>query len=646
MALMTKICAWCGKEFQTTSGTKKYCDDIHYDNCVICGKQYEVPKSMMSDPTRARTCSKECRRKLREATNLGKYGGVAPACSADIQAKMQQTTLERFGVAHAAQADVCKEKSKATCLERYGEEFYAQTEQGKARVVNQWQQPGYKDQVHEHTAATNLERYGVENTFQVQEFRDKAKTTMLEKYGVDHYSKTEEFRTALSELWADPEHKAERQSHITATVQERYGVSCALAAPEVRAKAKATLIEKYGVDNYLSSEEGQARWRATMQEKYGGVYSQTAEWKADRITDPKLVQNLMEFDADPAAYIQSHFAYKPSLKEVAATIGTTTDSVSIRAKRAKCTDLIAYVYSNMEHEVYQFLKERTYGLEIERNTKAIITPYELDIYIPKYKLAIECNPTSTHNSSINTFDRSAAPTAPGYHKMKSDLCEEKGIFLYHIFGYDWEHKKAVVKSMLINLIGESFSRCYARQTDIHQVDASEAFKFLDENHRQGGVHCKVRLGLYHKNTLVALMTFSKLRNSIGPKDSEAWELVRFCNKRNTRVVGGASKLFKHFIDMCKPTRVISFSDRAHTKGGLYQQLGFTEVARSSPNYVWVHEYTEKAYHRINAQKSNIKRFLQDETLDLTKSERELMISHHFLQVYDSGTITWEWRPQK
>ena len=44
------------------------------------------------------------------------------------------------------------------------------------------------------------------------------------------------------------------------------------------------------------------------------------------------------------------------------------------------------------------------------------------------------------------------------------------------------------------------------------------------------------------------MTFSPPRVNMGSKNhKQQWELVRFCNKLNTRVVGGASKLLKYFI---------------------------------------------------------------------------------------------------
>lgn len=135
---------------------------------------------------------------------------------------------------------------------------------------------------------------------------------------------------------------------------------------------------------------------------------------------------------------------------------------------------------------------------------------------------------------------------------------------------------------------------------------------MNENHRQGAANSSFRLGLYYHGELVSLMTFGKMRNTIGTSKNEdlsdCWELVRFCSKLNTSVVGGASKLFKHFVRTHEPTRIRSFSDRAHTRGTLYHKLGFTELRRCDPGYVWVDLYTDKAYNRYNTQKQNIKKF--------------------------------------
>jgi hypothetical protein len=80
---------------------------------------------------------------------------------------------------------------------------------------------------------------------------------------------------------------------------------------------------------------------------------------------------------------------------------------------------------------------------------------------------------------------------------------------------------------------------YARKCQLREViDTSIVRKFLNDNHIQGYSHSSIKIGLYYEDELVSLMIFGKKRKNM--------ELIRFCNKLNTNVIGGSSKLFKHF----------------------------------------------------------------------------------------------------
>ena len=356
-------------------------------------------------------------------------------------------------------------------------------------------------------------------------------------------------------------------------------------------------------------------------------------------------QAFHEFSTNPAKWIHDNYGDKhPTYFQICSRLNRPHSTVQQCIDRNNCSHLITKYVSTVEQEVTTFIRESLPDVVIQHNDRSVIKPKELDIYMPQLKLAIECDPTYTHNSSIGAHGEPPVPS--GYHKMKTDKCEQAGIFLFHIFGYEWAHKTPIIQSMICNLLGQNANRLYARKCEIKEVDAIISYTFLEDNHRQGGVHSKVRLGLYHEDELVSLMTFGKMRNTIGTgRDNleDCWELVRFCNKLNTSVVGGASKLFSYFVEKYQPSRIRSFSDRAHTRGNLYDRLGFKEVTRSGPNYVWVDVETDKACHRANAQKQNIKKFLHDDSIDLSKTEREIMVEHGFVQVFDSGTITWEWK---
>jgi hypothetical protein len=63
------------------------------------------------------------------------------------------------------------------------------------------------------------------------------------------------------------------------------------------------------------------------------------------------------------------------------------------------------------------------------------------------------------------------------------------------------------------------------------------------------------------------MTFGKSRFK------DEFEMLRFCNKKYLNIVGGASKLFSHFLnDHNEILEVISYADRRWSIGNLYTKL--------------------------------------------------------------------------
>ena len=597
---MKRACAYCGKEFETTSSRAKFCNDMHYGVCKVCGKQFSIPRSSLSNPPKC--CSKECANVAKRNDVVSRvYTSTCILCgeqfeSRSVNAKIcnKHTTAicqccgKEFNVTHTeilADKKTCSDE----CRYKLSVQSYKSRDQSKA---------------HAQQIQTMLDRYGVASTRQIPGVNERIADTKRKLYG-EHFEKITE--------------------KIQATTQARYGSPFLMQIQQFKEKSKQTCVQKYGVDNYAKS----------------------TKFLQQAIIDASKAEVYAEFKSDPKLFISSHFDAPPTLAALAAYCGVRDSSMGWLIVQLHLEDMIAYTFSKMEDEVYTYLQEISPELEIQRNTFKIITPYELDLYIPELKLGIECNPTITHNSTVPGFSNEDIPKSKDYHKMKNDLCDEKGIQLFHIFGYEWTHRKAVIKSMLASLLHVSAVKVHARRTKIVMLTDSECMQFLDENHRQGGAHSKIRLGLEYNNAIVAVMTFSNMRNTIGAtsQTNDCWELVRFCNKLNTNVVGGASKLFQHFVREYDPVEIRSFSDRAHTKGTLYQLLGFQYDHTSDAGYVWVNLKTDQAFSRNNAQKHNIRQFLKDDTIDLSQTETQIMADHGYVQVFDAGVKLWIWRKE-
>jgi hypothetical protein len=283
---------------------------------------------------------------------------------------------------------------------------------------------------------------------------------------------------------------------------------------------------------------------------------------------------------------------------------------------------------NMFNETEDTLKTfiKSLNLDIIENTRKIIPPLELDIFIPSHNIAIEFNGIYWHNELNKPSN---------YHLNKTIKCEEQGVKLIHIFEDEWLINQDIVKSRLKNILGLTENKIFGRKCEIRTVNNKESKIFLDDNHLQGNTNSSIRLGLYYNDELVSLMTFNKPRLGVG-KTYDGYELTRFCNKLDTNVIGAASKFLKYFINNFKPKTIISYADMRWSTGDLYDTLGFDKVSINKPNYWYV--IGNKRKHRFGFRKH----ILQKEGFDTTnKTEHEIMLERKIYRIYDCGTITYK-----
>ena len=123
------------------------------------------------------------------------------------------------------------------------------------------------------------------------------------------------------------------------------------------------------------------------------------------------------------------------------------------------------------------------------------------------------------------------------------------------------------------------------------------------------------------------MTFGKrpILNSL------EFELLSFCNKLDTSVVGCASKLLKHFIKHYQPKEIISYADRRWSQGNMYEQLKFKFIENTQPNWFVVKgKYRE---NRVNYQKHR----LVEMGYDKNKTANQILNENNMYKIYYCGT---------
>ena len=257
--------------------------------------------------------------------------------------------------------------------------------------------------------------------------------------------------------------------------------------------------------------------------------------------------------------------------------------------------------------------------------RSLIRPFELDIYIPEKKIAIEYNGLYWHSQRRGKDKK--------YHLNKTELCEDKGVQLIHIFEDEWIKQPKIVRSRLRNLTGRVSRKIYARKCIVKEIDNKVKGKFLDRYHIQGNDRSSVKSGLFYKNRLVAVMTFGKSRYS----KTTQWELIRYCTIGNFRILGGAGKLLKHFEREHSPTSLVSYADRRWSQGKVYKALGFNHSHNSNPNYFYIDGVLKRS-SRVKYQKHKLEKLLGEFDPNLT--EYQNMLTNGIDRIWDCGNMVF------
>ena len=275
--------------------------------------------------------------------------------------------------------------------------------------------------------------------------------------------------------------------------------------------------------------------------------------------------------------------------------------------------------SSGELELQEFLTQNQ--IDFISNDRSVLDGLELDILIPKLKLAIEFNGVYWHSSEKKDHQ---------YHVKKYIQCRNAGIHLIQIFDDEWSKKKNIILSRLLHLIKKS-PVIYARRCEIVEIDPKSYKTFVEEKHLQGWASASLLYGLKFNQELVAVMSFSKSRYH-----KSGYELVRYCSK--DAVVGGASRLFKHFVRTINPNEIVSYANRCWSNGNLYKTIGFTDVTVDDYNTGYWYVKNNIRYHRSTFTKKRLVKLYGESD----KSESEIMKNHGFVKIHDCGNYKFLW----
>lgn len=431
-----------------------------------------------------------------------------------------------------------------------------------------------------------------------EEVKKKTETTCLRKYG------------AKTNLLSEDNRKKQR-----ATCLANHGYENPFSSPEIISKIRRSNVERFGAEHATQNNEIKRKVDDTHQSRYG----------RKRKSQSHIPEDVVKLKNDVEMMRNWYYDLKIPVSAIAEILGVNhaqlcvhfRDNLGIVIKR----HLISYPETQLLDYVMSICSDAI------ANDRSVIAPKELDIVIPSRKIAIEFNGLAWHTEARGRKHKF-------YHSDKTNLAAAAGYQLIHIFSNEWEDNPDLVKSRLKSKLG-AMNSIYARSCEVKMLSHDEAEKFLLRTHIQGWAQSSVNLGLYHDGVLVAVMTFGKPRFN----RKYQWELIRLASDVDVRIVGGAAKLFKFFLDHYEPKSVISYCDLRWNNGVVYQKMGFTKTHTTDPNY-WYVSKNRFLHHRTQFQKHKLSEKLN--TFDPSLTEWENMQANGYDRIWDCGNDVWVW----
>lgn len=384
-------------------------------------------------------------------------------------------------------------------------------------------------------------------------------------------------------------------------------------ATQVKEKISESVKERWNEeDSVFNSEEYRNRLSERQSERWGKEKSRMME-----SVFPEYGYELVDDE-----YQNAHYYHNWKCLNCGYIFNTVWNNIQPGKQCPNCEYTFGKPTSKMERELATFISNL--GFNVYENSKRIIPPQELDLYIPELNIGIELDGLYWH--SDDKKDKN-------YHLNKTEECEKNGIQLIHIFEDEWMFNKGIVLERLKQILGcnNNLQKINARECYIKEIDSKTKNNFLSEFHLQGKDASVIKLGSFYNDELVAVMTFSYGNISKGSRPQEGiWELNRFCTNYHYHMPGIASKLLEYFKRNYNWTKIFSYADRRWSQGNLYRKLGFEEIHKTKPNYWYISR--DRRIHRFNLRKSNNEGNLSEQTIRRNEG---------YSVIWDCGNIKFE-----
>lgn len=268
-----------------------------------------------------------------------------------------------------------------------------------------------------------LNKYGVDNIWNIPGYREGLENTNIEKYGVKYYTSSDEFKEKCTEKYnldwegKHPTRFKSVQDKKRKTNLEKYGIDCIL---KDREKIKKRMIEKYGEDHNMKLGDHKNNHRKIMEDKFGGVFMKSDEIKR-KSQETNLEKYGYKFATQNEEISEKQFLNSRKFKNYYFPSGKL---INIQGFEDKALDILLNRYKEDDIETGRKEITKLVGIFMY-NLEGINRRYFPDIYIKSINTIIEVK-------SEYTFSQDSVK-----NNLKKLSVENKNInFEYMIFSND------------------------------------------------------------------------------------------------------------------------------------------------------------------------------------------------------------------
>lgn len=485
--------------------------------------------------------------------------------------------------------------------------------------------PFYLNSIKEKSKQTKTERYGVPT----YNNSNKNKETCLQKYGVDNASKSESVKNKIKESLSNID-KNEQQRRIKETNIKKYGKPYTFQNNVFKQKRILTSLEKYGTEYPFQNKEiYEERYIAKLKSKLNVINVSQIQQVNEKVKNTNFEKRKEYLNEKFSDLIIEYTDYKHVTLRCPACKEETTLNISFLKQRDKlgleiCTHCYPYKRdSSLQHKINDYINNL--GHETILNYKIQDSNYEIDIYLPDKQIGFEINGVYWHSEIFKDKN---------YHSDKKNLGLKNGINIIHLWEDDLRIKEDIILNRIKIILGHS-QNIGARKCEIKEIKSDTAKKFLEKYHLSGYINSAYKIGLFHDNEIISVVTFGKNRFK---KENDTYEILRYASKDNIKVTGGFKKLINYFIKTYKPAKIITYIDLdwANGRNNIYEQSDFKFISYTKPDYYWV--VMKKREYRSKFMKHK----LLKEGYDNNKTESQIMHDRGFYRIWGCGNIKYEW----